>query len=429
MGGKAFAAAHAPEGYVLNIQPLDQVHYDQLKNLYLSKIRTHLGEAVLVEVLKEAPEKTSYGDIDYLLATDEKVNFIDLANAVGATAVVKSGPSVCSFAARQDGSANGPELAVYTKPDSRRPEPKQLTTSGGGSDATSTSPPCAQIDLEVVPLVAFAWRSFLASYGGVGMILGRIIRDVGCSVHGDGLWLQLPELDEAKKMNLHNIADKSGMIWLSSDPAEVMGFMHMPVDRYELGFDTLQDLYTWLSSCRLLLGGAIVFAKADEAENVEVKYQGKPKLYKNFFREGIHTVPRGGEMYEGMSMTDVRQLLLLEALEKFGKAAEHEKKAGVLRRKIAHGKAEDWLKQAIMTATGKEGKNATEIVRAFRRWVGVTESNHELYVLPAALSDETSELYKLVDSDQNVVLYRAANEAFVAKHWEDIRGLLRQSTK
>ncbi|KAK4565908.1 hypothetical protein LTR86_003757 [Recurvomyces mirabilis] len=429
MGGKAFAAAHAPEGYVLNIQPLDQKHYDQLKNLYLSKIRTHLGEAVLVEVLKEAPEKTSYGDIDYLLATDEKVDFIDLAKAVGATAVVKSGRSVCSFAARQDGLANGPEVAVYTKPDSRRPNPNQLTTNEGGSDATSTFSLCAQIDLEVVPQAAFAWRSFLASYGGVGMILGRIIRDVGFSVHGDGLWLQLPELDEAKKMNLHNIADKSGMIWLSGDPAEVMAFMHMFVDSYKRGFGTLRDLYTWLASCRLLLGEATVFAKADDSENVEAKYQGKPKLYQNFFREGIHNALRGGQVYDGMSAADVRQMLLHEALEKFGKAAEHEQKAGVLRRKIAHGKAEHWLKQAIMNATGKEGKNVTEIVRAFRRWVGVTGSTRELYILPAARSDETSELYKLVDGTQNVVQDSAANEAFVAKHWEDIRVLLRQGTK
>jgi len=82
-----------------------------------------------------------------------------------------------------------------------------------------------------------------------------------------------------------------------------------------------------------------------------------------------------------------------------------------------------------MKATGREGKNATETVRAFRRWVGVKKPARNLYILPMAVSDETSELYKLVDDDQGVVQDSAVNEAFVAKYWEDIRGLLRQSTK
>ena len=115
MGGKAFLSAHTPAGHTLNIQPLEKATYDRLKDIYLDRIRAHLGHEIHVEVLKEAPEKTSYGDIDYALSADGTIDFAALATAVGAVAVLKHGPLMSSLAVCHDGLKHDSDVAVYKK--------------------------------------------------------------------------------------------------------------------------------------------------------------------------------------------------------------------------------------------------------------------------------------------------------------------------
>ena len=61
--------------------------YERLKNLYLSKLQDYFPEGKIA-YLTEAPEKSDYGDMDVFVAINQRVDFIDMANFLGATGII-----------------------------------------------------------------------------------------------------------------------------------------------------------------------------------------------------------------------------------------------------------------------------------------------------------------------------------------------------
>ena len=61
--------------------------YERLKNLYLSKLQDYFPKGKIA-CLTEAPEKADYGDMDVFVAIDQRVDFIDMANFLGATGII-----------------------------------------------------------------------------------------------------------------------------------------------------------------------------------------------------------------------------------------------------------------------------------------------------------------------------------------------------
>ncbi|KAK5111359.1 hypothetical protein LTR62_005199 [Meristemomyces frigidus] len=423
MGGKAFDSAKAPGERELNIQPMTAETYLQVKEIYLTRLQSFFGKDTHLEVLKEAPEKLSFGDVDYLVSSEDAPDFLALARSIGATALVKHGFTICSVAVRQDGFKQDSEPMVYTTVPNQHLASKSPAMKSDPPAAASDTELYAQIDIELVPPKIFQWRRFLASYGGVGMILGRMVRDVGFVVHGDGFYIYLSELQKAKRLGLQNVSDRDGQIFLTADPGKVLEFLHMSVKRYEDGFHTLPDLYAWLTSCRALTDQSARRYKAEIHEN---KAASKPKLYLSFFGQCTMVDKFGLAPDQSTAMEDIRASLLQDALAAFSIGKELEEKRKKLNRTVSQGLAEAWLKKQISEVTDKQGKQATEIVRAFRRWVAVRGEVPKMSILPTAHRDEDSELYMLVREDVVDPAAEAVARAFVKESWEVVRELLRR---
>ena len=149
MGGRAFhrivTGATFPR--------MDLVTYESLKTQHLEQLRQHFR---LVGVPREAPEKKSYGDIDYIVCSPlhNSQSWEDLKYALGAVHCIVNGHSV--------------NLAIL------------LT---GGDDLTFY-----QVDINYTK-DEDEWERVIIfhSYGDLGMILGLVARANGLSLGVNGL--------------------------------------------------------------------------------------------------------------------------------------------------------------------------------------------------------------------------------------------------
>lgn len=94
----------------------------------------------------------------------------------------------------------------------------------------------AQVDVAIVSPNLLDWYAFYSSYSDMAGLLGHIVTHLGFTVSDIGFWLRLPELDFSKTVSYVNIADRGGMILLSSDPKKVIEFLGCSVEQYETGF-------------------------------------------------------------------------------------------------------------------------------------------------------------------------------------------------
>ena len=185
MGGGAFAHAAAQGEPTLTTPRLMLDQYAKLKVIYLKKLRDYFPDTSIT-CLTEAPEKADYGDMDILIAIDQKVNFIDMGNSVGAAGIIchsGGGTQKCTLGVPIDGSAHTRPAVTYKhineKP-GRKIEPSSTTTVDD----------YAQIDVAVIQPSILDWYTFYSSYGDMAGLLGHIIHYLGFTISDVGLWIR-----------------------------------------------------------------------------------------------------------------------------------------------------------------------------------------------------------------------------------------------
>lgn len=172
MGGGAFAQAFAQDEPTLKIVRLGQKDYERLKQTYVNKLQTCFPKAKVGSLI-EAPQKKDYGDIDLFVSTSETVNFINMANELGAAGVICHSPEssetirICSVGVLKHGGVNNHPAVVYKHLDNPN------NTSGSRSTAALTSEEYAQIDIEIVSPELLEWHKFYSSYGDMVGLLGK----------------------------------------------------------------------------------------------------------------------------------------------------------------------------------------------------------------------------------------------------------------
>jgi hypothetical protein len=253
--------------------------YERLKNVYLTKLRDYFPKGKIA-CLTEAPEKSDYGDMDVFVAIDQLVDFVDMANFLGAAGVIchSSGKiQKCALGVPLDGSAHGRPAVVY----------KHVNNSSGrklAPSSTVTVDDYAQIDVEVISPDILAWHTFYSSYGDMAGLLGHIVHNLGFTVSDRGLWLRLAELDKSKTVSHVNIADRDGRILLSSDPDVAMQFLGLSVQGYNDAFQTVDELYEWLGKCRLISNHAIKWKRNTASERNREQTR---TIFSRFFNEWL----------------------------------------------------------------------------------------------------------------------------------------------
>ncbi|KAK5694862.1 hypothetical protein LTR97_009453 [Elasticomyces elasticus] len=427
MGGNAFLFSAAQGEPTLNTPRLSPADYSRLKTTCKSGLQSFFDPETPLDTLSEAPEKESYGDIDFLVARDECVDWIALATAVGAAGVVCHHQGMCSLAIRKDGSRSERPPVIYKLNPPNKPQKVNPST-------TITTEEYAQVDVECVPTELYAWRTFYSSFGDIGSLLGQVCRPLGFRTTSTGFWLRMRELDDAEKWAAAgtlqlNIADKDGLLVLSSDPQQIMSFLRLNSVRYGDGFDTLEEMFDWLGGCRLLELDAATYGSTKS----DVRQKGKRTIYTQFFDEWLpahrpYAASNDNAVYDPAKRDTVRTQLLTEALMFFKKQDEFEVMHDALVRMVNTALAAQLLRPIIALHSGKADKGVTEIVRAFKRFVNVNEAM-EMTVSETAHRDDESTLWRLVVVGENKeMMFRdpGAVSEFSKEHWDKIRDLERK---
>ena len=406
---------------------MDPQQYGRLKDKYLDKIRAYFPDST-VRCLVEAPEKSDHGDIDIFvtLSAEQKVDFEDLGNKIGAAGVILHSSGTvrkCTLGVAADGTSSESSVIVY----------QHNHGHGEGvrseSAAALTTKQYAQIDIEIVAPHLAAWFSFYSSSGDMLGLIGRIVRNLGFIVTDRGLWLRMPELDASKTMTHVNVADRDGIIFLSNDPHRVMLFLGLSVDRYEAGFETLEELYTWLGACRMLSAEVIRLKRENSSER---NREHKRSVFSGFFNEWLplhmDMTLEQDEVKQRTKLLQLRHQFLEGAVLFFEKSEEYAAKHSALVRAINNATAGELLKPLVAEYSQRDGKKLNEVMRSFRRNVGFNEVG-DPYVLDTSHSDINSQLHRFLGDDSLSLRDETAARIWVKANWEQLRILERQTKK
>lgn len=423
MGGGAFRQAVAPGHPTLNTPRMSPTEYALVKDTYTARIKTYFSDAsVKVGVLKEAPEKPNYGDVDLFIGLDAQVDFVDLANAVGAAGLILHDDYKCSMAVPRDSSTYHQATTIYRT--------VHNDENGWPAPPNMTLEEYAQIDIDVIAPGLVDWFVFYSAYGDLNGLLGHIVTHLGFTVTDRGLWLRMSEHDAAKTIERANIADELGKIFLSNGPEQVMHFMGLSVERWCAGFASLDDLYEWLGACRMLHPVAIKL-KRDKPH--ERNREERRNVYRKFFFEWLRQPMPDKELsYERMEQAGeiavLRQRYLNEALDFFDKRSLYEDRYRTLVMTINNAISSNLLRPIVIKHSGAKAKKVTELMRAFRRFTEF-DVHGRPHLRTTPHTDAESQLYRFLSEDAARLEDEKVANDFVRLHWEEAKGLERLRAK
>lgn len=232
---------------------------------------------------KCAPEKVTHGDLDFLVTLPEGCSADDAAlsslqesinTLLGAAASSRCGPT------------------------------------------TSYAVPCPilnesliQLDLHLCNSAhSLQWLFFLKSYGDFSNILGTISRQVGLVANHGGLCLRLSHL------KLHG--GPLPLLKLTEEPSEMLRFYGLDERAYSNGWNTMEQMFEFIRSCRFYSGPLAVAERELKAKD---RYRAKNReAYQRWLAEEEVRLQMGVKRRPPLSRDTVRE----EATEVFSKVEE-----------------------------------------------------------------------------------------------------------
>lgn len=442
MGGGAFAQAKADGEPTLSIPRMRPDEYERLKESHLTRLTTYFGPRS-ISCLKEAPEKQDYGDIDMTVATTDHIDWQDVAKSIGAAAWVDRGSDShpkCSFAVPLSGEYLTAPPVMYT------------WLQGNEANKRKASPvyieeKYAQLDLERIPPGLRDWRTFYGSYGDLTGMVGHIITNLGFDLTDRGLRLRFKELDECRHPEWSHVkpAVEEARIMLSSDPKQVMEFLELSTERYDQGFETIEEMFTWLADCKMLSEHS---RRRERTELSRDRQKFTRPIFVRFFREWLpktldaRRAAAAGASENGAEgagedretsperrarLAELRHQYMDEALAFFGKRVEYDTMHTAFLRKRANETAAHLLKPIIAEYSGKKDKKLTELIRAFRRNVKMGGNSPE--VLDTRRSDVDSELWTFLDESGRALKHEARLSDWIRLHFDTVKEVERTRAK
>lgn len=176
--------------------------YDSLVEKVKSKI-IEVDPKFKPTEIKFFKSKKDFGDLDLLVSSSVSTNVNQIAKRFGAKQIKKNG-NVLSFGLQLD------------------------------------SDRLFQVDLISVPATDLDISSFYFSYNDLNLLAGRIAHKLNTSFGFDGL-----------KFKVRTESGYNGLdINLSKDPARIYEFLDLDIERYNQGFDSLEEIYQFVSSSK-----------------------------------------------------------------------------------------------------------------------------------------------------------------------------------
>lgn len=323
MGGKAFTSGPTP----LSTPRIPPELYHRLRDHYLSLLST-LYTQVATPV--EAPAKASYGDIDILVSQSK-----DVCTPPTTENLVKTLSAVRTF--RNSGSATTSFVVPY--PDHAEEY--------------------VQIDVHVCSEGTFEWQLFHQSHGDLWNLLGTTIRPFGLTANDVGLHLRIAEIEELNR--------KRAMLFLTSEPDDVIDFLGLDIDEYQRPFDSVEAMYEYVVCCRFFRAETYV---RDDLKANDRKRMAQRELYARFVDvwvpENAHFIKTRVGRDRRLMREDVQEA----ALGRWRKRPDFERRVEEWRRESGELK----VKQEGRKERKAHAKEAEEYAEAWIGWLRGNES-------------------------------------------------------
>ncbi|TEY83994.1 hypothetical protein BOTCAL_0023g00150 [Botryotinia calthae] len=320
MGGHAFSS-HIPP---IKTPRMTQEVYDKALEQNQAVLRKFYSK---VESAIEGPGKTTYGDVDILVALPLEGAFTSkdqvgdvLKKALNAKALLqdKGNPTI--------------NLAV--------PWPEDTITSakGGKNLAASTDTSSAswyvQVDVHICKSEhEFDWELFHSAHGDLWNIIGTTIRGFGLTINNRAFFIRIPEIELADR--------KKSMVFLTDNPAEILDFLGLEQEKWWKRFSTQQEMFEYAATCRMFWvrdvaedeadGGATgIIAERGQEGGAEgkkkLKHNDRQRLIKRpIFRAWIDEfIPMCHEEGKYSDTKITREQIRDEVFERFGVKDEYE---------------------------------------------------------------------------------------------------------
>ncbi|ESZ97060.1 hypothetical protein SBOR_2551 [Sclerotinia borealis F-4128] len=263
----------------------------------------------------EGPGKTTYGDVDILVALPLKDAFSSeervadrLKKALNAVAWIQDkGSPTINFA------VPWPKNSIAGDGD--------VVGEGGGELDESTDAASeewyVQVDVHTCKDEhEFGWELFHSSHGDLWNIIGTTIRRFGLTVNNRALFIRIPEIELADR--------KKSMLFLTDEPTKILDFLGLDEEKWWKRFSTRQEMFEYAASCRMFSVKDIV--EGEVKERKKLKHNDRQRMTKRpTFKAWVDEfIPqcRKERKYGDSKIT--RKEIRNEVFEKFGVKGEYE---------------------------------------------------------------------------------------------------------
>ena len=244
----------------------------------------------------------------------------------------------------------------------------------------------------------FPWKVLIHSYGDLWNIVGACAARYGLAVNDNGLNL--------KMRFIANESRRFPLLFLSRDVGLIFGFLGLDKQVYDAGFQTTEQAFEWVVRGRFFRRG--MFGCNWSVAEKERKSKEKTEMYREFVEEWLPSQDYllGGR---GKRPKENSRKVREEALDKFGKREQYERKLDSFRRSILA----DGMWRRIANEIPIEGKELEEVMAGLRkrlRW-GIEE---------VASQGEEGEVVEMIEKiDEEMV---EGTVEWVVEYWGEILG-------
>ncbi|OBT69537.1 hypothetical protein VE03_01093 [Pseudogymnoascus sp. 23342-1-I1] len=248
MGGNVFTTLSTPRMPPSVYFPIrDRCH--AILSTYYSHVCTPL----------EAPEKTSFGDIDILVhgpLPNPPTPISELGAALNAAASVLP-------------RAENPEANYAIPwPSSSEPTPTDPADPASPEPHQDDQNRFIQLDLLTLPTpTTFHYQAFTHAHSGLFTLLGPSLRQSGLILTPTSLSLRIPSIELHRR--------RGSTIPLTSSPSAILDFLGLERDAYWRRFETVEGMFEYVASSRLFTTRPRGDREGEEEEEGKVKHRNR----------------------------------------------------------------------------------------------------------------------------------------------------------
>jgi hypothetical protein len=350
-----------------------------------------------VTIPREAPSKSDYGDVDFLV---EGIRCPETNSNIWA--IVKSVLGAGLYVAPHHFGIKHP-----SNPDAYVQVDVELSPGNDTKDGAEL----------------FEWTKFMKSDADLLQIVGVVHRSLGITCNDKGMHIRIEEVEPYNR--------KKSMLFLTRDPDQAMDFYGYDKAKYHRGFDTEAELFDWATNGRYFYWR--VYEDRDENSNDRSR-MNKRAMFRRFVHEYMPSCGKGTMALtqtedsepDTKAATPSRQDVLQEALRMFGKHEAYN--AIILEHKTKGVEEAIWLQ--INNSIPSENAARSSILKGLKRWVAFKDRRPYITEQPIATSTKLKwSDYVSDDTLPNILAWILENQEQVGKLEEDRANEARRAGK